>query len=193
MSKNLKVLLWVLAIAISCLVILYINGVRDLSEKAKTKTAIDVINSRTITLDDVMGKNLPPQPDQVKNDSTIAGIDANNNGIRDDVELTIFKKYPASAKIRAAELQYAEALQLELTEVFNTESLTVALRKEDLAYDCIGQADDSDMQNHLNEVKNWVINNTSRSKQLTQSLSYMESYSLSNGTDCDIDLSSLPN
>ena len=45
-----------------------------------------------------MGKNLPAQPDQKLNDSTIAGIDENKNGIRDDVELAIFKKYPDNAK-----------------------------------------------------------------------------------------------
>ena len=53
-----------------------------------------------------MGTNLPPQPYEPENDATVAGLDKNNNGIRDDVELAIFAKYPKSAKIRAAELQY---------------------------------------------------------------------------------------
>ena len=40
---------------------------------------------------------------------TIAGIDANKNGIRGDMELAIFKQYPDSAKTRAVLLQYALA------------------------------------------------------------------------------------
>jgi len=60
-------------------------------------TALDKINSTVLTLADVMGENLPKKPDQILNDSTIAGIDANNNMIRDDVELAIFEKYPNSA------------------------------------------------------------------------------------------------
>ncbi len=58
------------------------------------------------------GKHLPLTPNKEENDATVAGIDNNGNGIRDDVELAIFAKYPNSAKIRAAELQYAMALQL---------------------------------------------------------------------------------
>ena len=37
-------------------------------------------------MDDVTGKNLPQDPG-AEADKTIAGIDANKNGIRDDVEL----------------------------------------------------------------------------------------------------------
>ena len=68
-------------------------------QKTQIQKAIDFINSQKITPNDVMGKNLPPEPDpsavalrawQKLNDSTIAGIDANKNGIRDDVELEIF-------------------------------------------------------------------------------------------------------
>ena len=90
-----------------------------LFDEEKTAEAVAQIHAQKITLADVMGTTLPPAPDQAENDATVAGIDKNNNGIRDDVELAIFKKYPNSAKIRAAELQYAMALQLMLTKVTN--------------------------------------------------------------------------
>ena len=41
----------------------------------------------------VDGHVLPPEPDKVLNDSTLLGIDSNNNGVRDDVERWIYKTY----------------------------------------------------------------------------------------------------
>ena len=37
--------------------------------------------------------HLPPEPDPVLNNSTLLGIDSNNNGVRDDVERWIYKTY----------------------------------------------------------------------------------------------------
>lgn len=106
----------------------YIYGCWREEQAEKTQQKIDFISSKKITINDVNGKNLPPQPNQKLNDSTIAGIDANKNYVRDDVELAIFAKYPNSAKIRAAEIQYAQALQLELTQVFNSSTLVAVIR-----------------------------------------------------------------
>ena len=77
------------------------------------------------------GEHLPPPPDPAQVDATIEGVDANANGIRDDVELAIFERYPDSLKIRAAELQYAMALQMYLTEVFNSETLVAVILKDE--------------------------------------------------------------
>jgi hypothetical protein len=41
----------------------------------------------------VNGYVLPPYPDQALNDSTLLGIDSNNNGVRDDVERWLIFKY----------------------------------------------------------------------------------------------------
>ena len=42
---------------------------------------------------DVNGYKLPPEPDETLNNSTLLGIDSNNNGVRDDVEIYVIKKY----------------------------------------------------------------------------------------------------
>jgi FlaA1/EpsC-like NDP-sugar epimerase len=162
-------------------------------EKDKTNSAIVFINSKKITLDDVMGKNLPPQPDQKLNDSTIAGIDANKNYIRDDVELAIFKKYPNSAKIRAAELQYAQVLQLELTQVFNSKTLIATMQKQEHAFACLGY---SGLDKNLsvvigkeNEIKNFVLDIDSRKKEYSSIFEkYMAGYESSSGNECDVNL-----
>ncbi|MDR1285949.1 MAG: hypothetical protein LBJ88_07090, partial [Campylobacteraceae bacterium] len=39
------------------------------------------------------GHQLPPCPDPIKNDETLLGIDSNNNGVRDDVEIWIYNTY----------------------------------------------------------------------------------------------------
>jgi PBP1b-binding outer membrane lipoprotein LpoB len=42
---------------------------------------------------EVNGHRLPPEPDPKVNNSTLLGIDSNNNGVRDDVERWIYNKY----------------------------------------------------------------------------------------------------
>ena len=41
----------------------------------------------------INGHTLPPEPDPKINNSTLLGIDSNNNGVRDDVEIWIYETY----------------------------------------------------------------------------------------------------
>jgi hypothetical protein len=43
--------------------------------------------------------NLPPEPDKKTNDSTLIGVDVNNNLIRDDVERKIVEKFYPNQKV----------------------------------------------------------------------------------------------
>lgn len=82
-------------------------------ENKRTTEQVAKIHSTKLTMDDVMGKYLPPDPG-TEADKTVAGIDANKNGIRDDVELAIFKT-TLDNSIRTAQLQFARSLQVRLT------------------------------------------------------------------------------
>ncbi|MDO8620037.1 MAG: hypothetical protein Q7R64_01660, partial [bacterium] len=94
------------------------------------------IHATKLSLDDVMGKNLPPAPSNP--DATVQGVDANQNGIRDDVELAIFREYPVSAKTRAVLLQYALALQMQMTlPDVNKETFTATVEDKSKALNCI--------------------------------------------------------
>jgi hypothetical protein len=168
-------------------------------------TAMDKINSTVLTLADVMGENLPPKPDQAVNDSTIEGIDANNNMVRDDVELAIFEKYPNSAKMRAALLQYAQALQLELTAVNSEEIMKNALVKDSAANSCLFDVikiyNNSDEWSPLYQAKediktefdSLILNTEIRKNQYEVVYKkYMVSFTLSDKR-CDIDVSTLLN
>jgi len=105
----------------------------------KTNEQVVKIHNTKLMMDDVIGKNLPPDPG-AEADKTVQGIDANKNGIRDDVELAIFKAYPDSAKTRAVLLQYALALQMEAVQtVVNKEVVGEVANKQDRAFFCVAK------------------------------------------------------
>ena len=167
----------------------------------QTNEQVAKIHATKLTLDDVMGKNLPSDPG-VEADKTIAGVDANKNGIRDDVELAIFKAYPNSAKTRAVLLQYALALQMEMTQpIVNTGTVTAIIEDNDSRAEvCLWSLSSrSNMEKFLADidkyekfVKQRQINTKDREKYLNDFYKYLGSYSASN-EGCDLDLSKLPN
>jgi len=72
--------------------------------------AITVSNEESV----INGYVLPPEPDTVVNNSTLLGVDTNNNGVRDDVERYIIYRFSKEEypKTRTAlSLQYALAMQ----------------------------------------------------------------------------------
>jgi len=202
----------IIRIPLAIIVILYIGlviwRIPAAQERLKTEEVVKKIQAQKLTLADVIGQNLPSEPDSKLKDATIEGIDANGNGIRDDVELAIFKLHPDSARIRAAELQYAMALQFQFTDVFNTDTFITAIQEDGRGYGCIFDTEPGSypdlskelfeqnkiINERIDEVKNLILN-TSKRKFIYENNydKYMTSYSLLSGKDCDIDLTSLPN
>jgi len=68
----------------------------------------------------INGHILPPEPDSKINNATLLGIDSNDNGVRDDVERWIVKKYATEKRFPKAKtaiaLQYAKASQIIIQE-----------------------------------------------------------------------------
>ena len=182
------------------LVIWRIPAVR---EKDRSAVVVAQIQAQKLTLADVMGVALPPTPDPIANNATLAGIDINHNGIRDDVEFAIFKAYPKSARIREAELQYAMELQNEMTNVFSTDTLVAVMQAEGRGIQCISDAtpDARDLSQTLaliqkskKDVEGLVLNVEVREEKHKEIFDkYMTSFSELQGPYCDIDLSTLPN
>ena len=173
----------------------------------KTNEQVAKIHNTKLTMDDVIGKNLPPDPG-AEADKTIQGIDTNKNGIRDDVELAIFKTYPDSAKTRAALLQYALALQMESAqEVVNKETVTEVVREQSRADACVADtlvprknpessreySDIEKIDAYINFVKKIQLNTEARKKARTDFVEKIGSYSESENKVCDIDISMLSN
>ncbi len=201
-----RVARWPLGVLLVLYIGVVIYRVPAVIEKDKTAKAVAYINAQHITLADVDGSHLPPAPDQAQNDATVAGIDANHNGIRDDVELAIFHLHPTSSKIRAAELQYALALQLELTQVSNSETWVAVVQKESHGTSCIADTTPplsstttpefdkkvfALMDARNKEVEDLVLNTELRKEKIKSNGSYKTSYAAEGGNGCDINLGSL--
>lgn len=203
--KVFKIFLWAFLILIIIYLVIVGFRVAHFFNLDKTNAQVEKIHNTKLTLDDVMGKNLPPNPG-VEADKTVQGIDVNKNGIRDDVELAVFKEYPNSAKTRAVLLQYALALQMEVMQPFvNTEVVIAVTQEGDRAYQCIGKIlirDDNNekiMNKYFEEadaltnfVENKQLNTNERKKAQKDFLKKIGSY---NSLDhyCDIDYSKLQN
>ena len=200
MKKVLKIFFMFLAAVVAIYVVLVIIRMFHFYNLDKTNEQVAKIHNTKLTMDDVTGKNLPQDPG-AEADKTIAGIDANKNGIRDDVELAIFKQYPNSAKTRAVLLQYALVLQMQMTlPILNKETVTATVEDGDRALHCIWSITPRvDMKKFLEEteknenfVKQRQINNEQRDKYQLDFYKYLKSYSSPN-KGCDLDISMLPN
>lgn len=151
-----------------------------LVDQDKTNADVAAIHANKLTRDDVFG-DLPPEPNKAENDATLAGIDSNQNGIRDDVERAIYFTYQASAKEAAPALQYAKALQMEFTHVYNSATLVAVLQEEDRGFACV--------YGREKEIEGLVFNTESRKNYREEILKkYMVSYTLPNGEDCDLSI-----
>ena len=152
-----------------------------LFDMGKTNEAVAAIHAQHITLADVTGDTMVKiGVDQATYDATVAGVDSNNNGIRDDVEIAIFKKYPNSEKIRAAEMQYAMTEQMYLTRVYNTETWKAVAEEDGRASSCVNSR-----QSRL-EVESLVFNTEARKTLRTQVFEYITSHGDAPGNSCDV-------
>lgn len=203
--KVLKVIVWVFLVVLGLYIILVIGRGFYRANEAKTNEQVIKIHNTKLTLDDVMGKNLPLDPEALA-DATVQGIDANNNGIRDDVELAVFKAYPNSAKTRAVLLQYALALQMQTIQpIIDTNTVVATIQEEDRAYQCVGEIlvvnenDKKSVEKYFKDedtlrsfVESRQLNTEERKKYRTDFYEKIGSYN-SLPRVCDIDYSKLPN
>lgn len=199
--KVLKVLMWAFLVIVVAYFVLVGFRVKHFVDLDKINAQIKKIHATTLTLDDVMGKNLPADPG-LEVDKTVQGIDANNNGIRDDVELAIFKEYPNSAKTRAVLLQYAMALQMEVIQpVLEEKIVGVIVNNQDRAYFCMasiipGEDQESRVLIAIEKYNKFIfnkeINTEQRKKAHADFFDKLKSGSLGE-SQCDIDLKTLPN
>ena len=196
-----KILKWTGIILLGLFILAEIIRLPFRLQEEKTVAQVAKIHATKLTLDDVMGKNLPPDPG-ANADKTVQGIDANNNGIRDDVELAIFKEYPNSAKTRAVLLQYALVLQMQMTlPIVNKDTVTATVEdNENKALTCIWSITSrADMKKFTietdkneNFIKSRQINTEQRKAYRKNFYEYLGSYSFHNES-CDLDLTTLPN
>jgi len=114
----------------------------------------------------VNGYVLPPEPNRQVNNSTLLGVDVNDNGVRDDVEIYIVKKYKDHHKIvTEIGFQQARAFQKILDNPLDKElHKGVQDSQECNSYFEEGSEafDDPILIDHLINFKNMQINTKSR-------------------------------
>jgi len=79
---------------------------------------LNAVTSNAVALEiyqEINGHRLPPMPDETLNNSTLLGIDANGNGVRDDVERWIYTYYSKPIE-HAVCMQSARAYQIVIQE-----------------------------------------------------------------------------
>lgn len=172
------------------------------AEKEKTEKAVADIQSKQITIGDALGDTLPPVPDHAQNSASLTGIDANKNNIRDDIELALFSS-TASARIRAAELQYAFTKQLALTSVFNSDTWVAFAVQENRGFQCLGQTlrREGVPENDLipmvvaraENLTALTLDTQLRRDTYERNMHFMTSYALDSTHACDVDPGTLPN
>ena len=151
-----------------------------LADNDKTKVDVARIHATKLAWSDING-TLPPEPDPAENNATLAGVDSNRNGIRDDVERAIYAKYKNNKRVAIAALQYAKELQMEFTEVRNSDTLVAVIQEEGRGYGCVyGDGNEKVIEN--------LVFNTEKRKQYQEDMlrKYMVSYTLLNVENCDI-------
>ncbi|MEA3419042.1 MAG: hypothetical protein U9Q90_06540 [Campylobacterota bacterium] len=94
--------------------------------KSQKGQQIKEIKYRFYVPEMIDGHMLPPKPDMQVNNSTIAGIDANNNGVRDDIEWWIYTKMDVlkySKAERLIAMEWGKAIQIILKNPQSAESI----------------------------------------------------------------------
>ncbi|MDR1614488.1 MAG: hypothetical protein LBS26_02855 [Campylobacteraceae bacterium] len=84
----------IFAYSIALVLALVFNGCED--KKSNTNGSNTVASNTTVCTGGGIvkhGYQLPPCPDPIENDKTLLGVDTNNNGVRDDVEIWIYHTY----------------------------------------------------------------------------------------------------
>ena len=181
---------WIAGVLALLYVALVISRIPAAAEANKTADAVRAIRAQRLTMRDAAGERLPPAPDPAEANATIGGVDANANGIRDDVELAIFKRYPDDAKLRAAALQYAMGLQSELLNVSNQETWVAVSQQEERALHCLlewlPQNRISTLFSQRNSIRNMILNTPERKKKYDATQKFETSFSLLDADGCDL-------
>ncbi len=108
---------------------------KDAQVSVQAKLGTVFSNTVNLTIATIInGYVLPPEPDPAVNNATLLGVDANDNGVRDDVERFIVIKYKDQHKIvTEIGFQGARAYQMIVENPLNTEENHKALHD---AMDC---------------------------------------------------------
>ena len=111
----------------------------------------------------VTDNNLPPDPGE-EGKVTISGIDTDDDGVRDDVQIVIYKRYPEDESKKIALKQSAKALQSAISAGSFSDQTSIIDSSTDVlqSVDCLHQIME-DPTSEISFIENSVVNTTERS------------------------------
>jgi len=123
---------------------------------------------QTVTVNDTsIVAGLPPDPGPA-GEATLAGIDSDNDGVRDDVQRWIALTYPSSQKTREALKQSAIAEQLYLLDSANPKLTYAHAIEVDRASECLAYVQPINFYQISREMDAVFYNTSLRSRVLFQ-------------------------
>ncbi|QXE85546.1 hypothetical protein KP003_14290 [Geomonas nitrogeniifigens] len=140
------------------------------------------------------GNSSSPSPSQET--ATVAGVDTNRDGVRDDIERHISTAHPDSAKTRSALKQYAKGVQASFVNVSTASQATAQESQLLRAGACVAAATGSAAA--MAEIDALMANTPDRIKAREEYERHLEGkvFTIPSGdpaTLCDVDPASLPN
>jgi hypothetical protein len=179
---------WFLLALVLGLLVLAAFRIPVVEQRQQSEQLVDKIHSTRLSMADVDGTHLPPPPDASQKDATVAGVDSNQNGIRDDVELAIFAKYPNDTKLRAVALQYALTEQMFLTSVIDTPTWKAAAEQDSRAVSCVVRTNKQKSEEVTDLVETLTYNTQLRKNAQNSAYEYITSYGTARGEICDVEV-----
>jgi hypothetical protein len=113
---------------------------------------------------------LPPDPGDTGK-QTLAGIDSDQDGVRDDVQRYIAYQFPASAIDRRALTQYAIATQQLLLQTTDSASSVANVTKQLDAMDCLYSIRPSDADVVRESLRAVILDTADRTRAYVQAVS----------------------
>jgi hypothetical protein len=157
-----------------------------------------MVTSGYAETDKVDISNLPPDPGE-EGKATLAGIDSDNDGVRDDLQRWIALTYPNSAKTRAALTQNAKAMQQFLFNAPDSVKSYSNALQTGRVIDCLAYIRSDDFDVLLSKQKAIFLNTNLRSKTWLQANRHL-SGKMFKGLDyqnwkqgCDFNPDTMPN
>ena len=139
----------------------------DLRSEAASLGSSQSVTYVPISVDDIFivipaGTGLPADPGQ-DGDATIEGIDADGDGIRDDVEKLISTHYPDDPMARAYSYMIAKRLQKIIENKSSKTVFTQSLQEMSFFESCLDQLFPQENMKGGRLILPWVLNTYARS------------------------------
>ena len=105
--------------------------------------------------------NLPPDPGEAGLE-TVAGVDSDSDGVRDDIQRFIALTYPDQPEVQKALTQYAEATQQSLLETSDPVKAGANAEKNQKAIECLFFKDPGNASRTFDKIHAEILNTKER-------------------------------